>query len=161
MNVVQTGDGKFIEVQGTAEGAPFDRAALNALLDLAAVGIKELNRMQREIVGPLGKGGLVIRHLLLATTNAGKLREIRDVLAGLDIDVSTLADFPAIDEAEEHGATFAENARAKALHYAAAPGGWWWRKIRASRSTRSTARPACNRPGSPPRRRPAIPRSSR
>ncbi len=54
MNVVQTGDGKFIEVQGTAEGAPFDRAALNALLDLAAVGIKELNRMQQEIVGPLG-----------------------------------------------------------------------------------------------------------
>jgi XTP/dITP diphosphohydrolase len=64
----------------------------------------------------------VIRHLLLATTNAGKLREIRDVLAGLDIDVSTLADFPAIDEAEEHGATFVENARAKALHYAAGTG---------------------------------------
>ncbi len=64
----------------------------------------------------------MIRHLLLATTNAGKLREIRDVLAGLDIDVSTLADFPAIDEAEEHGATFAENARAKALHYAAGTG---------------------------------------
>ncbi len=54
MNVVQTGDGKFIEVQGTAEGAPFDRAALNALLDLAALGIKELNRLQQEIVGQLG-----------------------------------------------------------------------------------------------------------
>jgi ribonuclease PH len=53
MNVVQTGNGKFIEVQGTAEGAPFDRAALNSLLDLAAVGIKELNRMQQEIVGAL------------------------------------------------------------------------------------------------------------
>jgi len=53
MNVVQTGDGKLIEVQGTAEGAPFDRAALIALLDLAAVGIRELNRLQREIVGEL------------------------------------------------------------------------------------------------------------
>jgi ribonuclease PH len=53
MNVVQTGDGKLIEVQGTAEGAPFDRTALLALLDLAATGIAELNRLQREIVGSL------------------------------------------------------------------------------------------------------------
>jgi ribonuclease PH len=51
MNVVQTGDGRFIEVQGTAEGQPFDRAALISLLDLAAVGIAELNRLQREIIG--------------------------------------------------------------------------------------------------------------
>ena len=35
MNVVMTGDGKFVEVQGTAEGEPFDRAELDALLDLA------------------------------------------------------------------------------------------------------------------------------
>jgi ribonuclease PH len=54
MNIVQTGDGKLIEVQGTAEGAPFDRAALLSLLDLAATGIRELNRLQREIVGDLG-----------------------------------------------------------------------------------------------------------
>jgi XTP/dITP diphosphohydrolase len=63
-----------------------------------------------------------VTHLVLATTNAGKLREIREVLAGLDIDVSTLADIPGVTEAEEHGETFAENARAKALHYAAAAG---------------------------------------
>ena len=54
MNVVQTGDGRLIEVQGTAEGAPFDRSALLALLDLAAAGIEQLNRLQREIVGNLG-----------------------------------------------------------------------------------------------------------
>ena len=36
MNVVMTGDGRFVEVQGTAEGAPFDRAELDALLELAA-----------------------------------------------------------------------------------------------------------------------------
>jgi ribonuclease PH len=53
MNVVQTGAGKFIEVQGTAEGLPFDRAALLSLLDLAEAGIKELNRLQREIVGDI------------------------------------------------------------------------------------------------------------
>lgn len=51
MNIVQTGDGRFIEVQGTAEAAPFGRDALLSLLDLAAIGIAELNARQREIVG--------------------------------------------------------------------------------------------------------------
>jgi XTP/dITP diphosphohydrolase len=58
--------------------------------------------------------------LLLATTNAGKLREIRDVLAGLAVGVRALADYPPVAEPEETGHTFEENARAKALHYAAA-----------------------------------------
>lgn len=44
MNVVCTGDGRFVEVQGTAEGAPFDRAELNALLDLGAAGCAELTQ---------------------------------------------------------------------------------------------------------------------
>ncbi|WP_431841381.1 ribonuclease PH [Calidifontibacter indicus] len=48
MNVVMTGAGGFVEVQGTAEGAPFDRDELNALLDLAAKGIGDLTRMQTE-----------------------------------------------------------------------------------------------------------------
>ena len=48
MNVVMTGGGKFVEVQGTAERDPFDRDLLNALLDLAADGCAELTRMQRE-----------------------------------------------------------------------------------------------------------------
>lgn len=60
--------------------------------------------------------------LVLTTTNAGKLREIRDVLAGLDIEVRALADYAAILEPEETGRTFEENARAKALYYAAATG---------------------------------------
>lgn len=46
MNVVVTGDGKFVEVQGTAEGAPFDRDELNALLDLALKGNRELASIQ-------------------------------------------------------------------------------------------------------------------
>ncbi len=61
--------------------------------------------------------------LVLATTNAGKLREIRGVLAGLPIEVLALGDFPPIPEPEETGATFAENARLKALYYAAATEG--------------------------------------
>src|SRR4051794_10386089 len=51
MNVVQTGAGKFIEVQGTAETTPFDRAGLDALLALAEKGIRELVAHQRAIVG--------------------------------------------------------------------------------------------------------------
>ena len=51
MNVVQTGGGKFIEVQGTAETTPFDRAGLDALLALAEKGIRELVEHQRTIVG--------------------------------------------------------------------------------------------------------------
>jgi ribonuclease PH len=47
MNVVVAGDGRFIEVQGTAEGQPFDRALLNQLLDLAVNGCAELNAMQK------------------------------------------------------------------------------------------------------------------
>jgi ribonuclease PH len=46
MNVVVTGDGKFIEVQGTAEGAPFDRDELNSLLDIALTGNQELAKIQ-------------------------------------------------------------------------------------------------------------------
>ena len=57
MNVVKTGSGRFIEVQGTAEGLPFGRDALNTLLDLADVGITQLIEKQRAIVGHLIKGG--------------------------------------------------------------------------------------------------------
>jgi ribonuclease PH len=56
MNVVKTGDGLFIEVQGTAESAPFDRASLDSLLALADKGIGELISKQRELlVGILGR----------------------------------------------------------------------------------------------------------
>jgi ribonuclease PH len=48
MNVVMTGDGKFVEVQGTAEGAPFDKAELDGLLALAEKGCADLTMIQRE-----------------------------------------------------------------------------------------------------------------
>ncbi|MFD7747580.1 ribonuclease PH [Streptomyces sp. NPDC059698] len=48
MNVVCTGDGRFVEVQGTAEGAPFDRTELGALLDLATAGCVDLAALQRD-----------------------------------------------------------------------------------------------------------------
>jgi ribonuclease PH len=46
MNVVCTGDGRFVEVQGTAEGAPFARSELDAMLDLAVRGCAELTERQ-------------------------------------------------------------------------------------------------------------------
>jgi ribonuclease PH len=55
MNIVKTGDGRFIEVQGTAEAIPFGRDALNTLLDLADLGIRQLIEKQRAIVGHLVK----------------------------------------------------------------------------------------------------------
>jgi ribonuclease PH len=48
MNLVLTGDGRFVEVQGTAEGEPFDRKLLDGLLDLGVTGCAELTRLQRE-----------------------------------------------------------------------------------------------------------------
>ncbi len=51
MNVIKTGDGRYIEVQGTAEAAPFGRALLLDLLDLADHGITQLVAQQAEIVG--------------------------------------------------------------------------------------------------------------
>ena len=50
MNVVMTGSGLFIEVQGTAEGAPFDKRELDALLELAATGNAELARIQQAVL---------------------------------------------------------------------------------------------------------------
>jgi len=55
--------------------------------------------------------------LLVATTNPGKLREIRGILAGVPVELVSLDQFPGLAEPEETGATFAENARLKALYY--------------------------------------------
>src|SRR5215467_10764657 len=55
MNIVKTSDGRFIEVQGTAEAIPFGRESLNRLLDLADAGIRQLIDKQRGIVGHLVK----------------------------------------------------------------------------------------------------------
>ena len=48
MNIVMTGDLRFVEVQGTAEGEPFPRAALNAMLLLAEAGVKQILKAQAD-----------------------------------------------------------------------------------------------------------------
>jgi XTP/dITP diphosphohydrolase len=60
--------------------------------------------------------------LLIATTNRSKLSEIRALLADLPLEVLSLEAFPDLEEPEETGTTFAENARQKAHRYAAATG---------------------------------------
>jgi XTP/dITP diphosphohydrolase len=63
-----------------------------------------------------------MQRLVIATTNQGKLREIREILAGVPFELVTLAGWPDLPPPEETGRTFAENARQKALYYAAATG---------------------------------------
>ena len=84
MNVVMTGDGRFVEVQGTAEGAPFDRAELDALLDLAARGLRRADpaaagRPWRATV--VSTGSTDGARVFLASRNAKKLGEMRRILA--------------------------------------------------------------------------------
>jgi ribonuclease PH len=55
MNIIKTSDGRFIEVQGTAEAQPFSRAELDALLALADTGVATLIARQREVVGKILK----------------------------------------------------------------------------------------------------------
>ena len=128
MNVVKTGDGRFIEVQGTAEGPPFERGALDALLELADAGIRQLVSLQRD--DPRRSSAA---RMTPARTRSDRSWSSRRpiparsgrssaILAGVPIEIRTLADFPAVEEPEETGATFAENARLKALYYADALG---------------------------------------
>ena len=65
-----------------------------------------------------------MRTLLVATTNAGKLREIRALMSDAPVNLIGLSDLPPVEEPEETGVTFEENARLKARHYAARTGVW-------------------------------------
>ena len=53
MNIVQTGSGRFVELQGTGEEATFTRQQLNELLDLGDVGIQHLVSIQKEVLGEI------------------------------------------------------------------------------------------------------------
>jgi XTP/dITP diphosphohydrolase len=65
-----------------------------------------------------------VRRLLLATRNQGKLREMRELLGGLDMRLETLAIHPEVGEVEETGDTFEANARLKAVEVAKATSLW-------------------------------------
>ena len=115
MNVVGDEAGKLIEVQGTAEHATFDRAQLDAMLDLALAGIRQLATAQKQAVGAM------TRPLVFATRNRGKLVELRALLPGLDVLCST-SPIAAVTRGRRGRDTFAGNASKKAREVARATG---------------------------------------
>jgi len=70
MNVVMTGDGRFVEIQGTAEKTPFSRAELDLLLALARTGIDEINERQREALAPFTLPAFGPKRVPVATKSA-------------------------------------------------------------------------------------------
>ena len=125
MNVVCTGKGQLVEVQGTGEHGTFTRDELNSLLDLGEAGTQQLMAVQREALGEIGN---MVGHenapkaVVLATRNKGKIREFTAAFEELGFEVRTIDDVVDIDEPEEIGTTFMENAELKALYYAEACG---------------------------------------
>ncbi len=71
MNVVVTGAGTFVEVQGTAEHAPFDRRELDVLLDLSVAGTAELNRIQLAALAAPASDGSATRGVALPVGSSG------------------------------------------------------------------------------------------
>lgn len=117
MNFIMTGDGRIIEVQGTAEANPFSRSELGQLFDLASTGIKKLILEQKKALGQdaelVGVEAMTTPVLVLASHNLGKVEEFEAGLADLGVKLMSLADFPDCPEIEEDGDTFADNALKK------------------------------------------------
>ncbi len=119
MNVVVTGTGEFVEVQGTAEGAPFRRDELDALLDLAVAGCARL----AEVAARGARGVMTARCCSPPATRRSSSScgaSSADVLP--DLEVVGLDDVVPYDEVPETGATFADNALIKAREGSGAPG---------------------------------------
>lgn len=117
MNVIMARDARgemqFVEVQGTGEGRPFAKEELDGLLALAQGGIETLMGEQRAALGE--RANVLFRKpkLVLASQNAGKLRELR-ALFGAEYDISSMGELGVDMEIEETGTTFEENACIKA-----------------------------------------------
>ena len=112
MNVVMTGDGTFVEVQGTAEGAPFDRRQLDALLGLADKGCADLTRLQQ---ARSRRTGADRRSSWPRATPRSWPRCAGSSLEPLpDVEVLGLDDVAPYDEPAETEPTFEGNALLKA-----------------------------------------------
>ena len=124
MNVVMTGAGRFVEVQGTAEGMAFTRSELDSLLGLAEAGIKELTELQAAVLAEppraavSGDGPL---RLVVASANPDKAKEIVAVLSAA-LPVELLPRPADVPDVVEDGATLLDNARLKARALVAATG---------------------------------------
>ena len=122
MNVVMTGAGRFVEVQGTAEGLPFTRAELDELLALAEHGIGEIFDLQRELLAEPPAPRRRVTTLRPRDRESRQGRGDRAILRDAAAPVDLLRPRRAIPEVEETGATLEENARLKAVALCAATG---------------------------------------
>ncbi|RHH70994.1 MULTISPECIES: ribonuclease PH [Vagococcus] len=118
-NVVMTEKLELIEIQGTGEEATFTRGELNELLDYAETSINELIRLQKNAlalrnVAKKHEEPVLQHQLLIATKNEGKAKEFVELFKSRGYQIKTLLDFPEIEDIEETGKTFEENARLKA-----------------------------------------------
>lgn len=117
MNLVMTESGRMVEIQGTGEESTFSREELNTLLTLGEESIKELIQKQKV---SLQKKALITgvtpqkKEILIATKNIGKAKEFEAMFQEEGYAIKTLLDYPEIEDVEETGVTFEENARLKA-----------------------------------------------
>lgn len=123
MNLVMTSSGKFVEIQGAGEKAPFSKEQMNEMMELGKAGILQLfdvqnkairegNRMNQNLA-PLDLSKSK-KEILIATRNKGKAAEFESLFGKKGFAVKTLLDYPDIPDVEETGTTFAENALLKA-----------------------------------------------
>jgi XTP/dITP diphosphohydrolase len=113
MALTRDGGARFVEVQGGAEGAPFDRAQMDKLLTLGEVGIRRLAEAQLEALGDAAEVIEKKPKLLIATGNFGKLKEMK-LLLGDRFDVASMKETGFDADVEETGETFEQNALIKA-----------------------------------------------
>lgn len=113
MALTKDGKARFVEVQGGAEGAPFDRAQMDKLLALGEAGIRQLAKAQRDALGEAAEVIEKKPKLLIATGNFGKLKEMK-LLLGDRFDVASMKETGFDADVEETGETFEQNALIKA-----------------------------------------------
>ena len=113
MNFVMDDLSRFIELQGTGEGRPFSREEMDRLTDLGEQGCLELMALQRKVLGDRQKWIAPPRTLVLASNNAHKVSELKEML-GDKYRVLTMAEAGFAGDVEENGETFEENALIKA-----------------------------------------------
>ena len=157
MNVVMTGAGRFVEVQGTAEGMPFSRGELDDLLGLAEGGIEQIVELQAEVVAEPPRSARRradawhrLRLVLPPPTPTRWPRSPRSSAPTFEL-VPRPADVPDVVEDARHarGQRPAQGGRRSPRP----PASRRWPTTPGSRSTRSAARPASTRPATPGERR--------
>lgn len=120
MNIVMTESGEFVEIQGTGEEATFSGDELNAMLFYGKTGISELIAEQKNaLLASFSERTAEENTIVIATGNAGKAAEFKEIFGAKGYQVKTLLDYPELPEVEETGKTFEENARLKAETIAA------------------------------------------